>query len=201
METGGKKNRSAYPEPSIVVGVGRFGLQVLERLGEDWEWLKASSADESIGNLRLLHIASGESVTEQEWRALEAPTVKIAATIGEGDLPSLVLDFCILRSLGLIRYRNGYYEVALPVDAGVIQNHAEDMETESDTGGPAVESLYRRRYFQWLKLAEDPILSAEVLHGRTRNLTEFDNFISPLIRRVREGHSPNVYHLPIHDQS
>lgn len=193
MESGGKKSRSAYPEPSIVVGVGRFGLQVLERLGEDWEWLKASSADESIGNLRLLHIASGESVNEQEWRALEAPTVKIAATIGEGDLPSLVLDFCILRCLGLIRYRNGYYEVGLPVDAGVIQNYAHHR-SESDENGPSavVESLYRRRYFRWLKLAEDPILSAEVLHGRTRNLTEFDNFISPLIRRVREGHSPNV---------
>ena len=45
-----------YPAPTIVVGVGRFGLATMERLAEDWQRLKLSSEDPSIKNLRMLHV-------------------------------------------------------------------------------------------------------------------------------------------------
>ena len=48
-----------YPNPTIVVGVGDFGLACLEQLGESWLSHKTGGGDASLRNLRLLHIRSG----------------------------------------------------------------------------------------------------------------------------------------------
>jgi hypothetical protein len=177
-----------YPDPCIVVGVGRYGLQVLERLAEDWNWLQASSPGPTIGNLRLLHVGKGKKSTQDSWRRLEAATIQIARFIGDGDRPSLALDFAILRCLGLVRYHDGLYEVAVPQDAGLVQKYEEGEEAGEGHDG----RLFRRRYFRWLKLAEDPLSSAEVLANRTQDVPTFDLFVSPLLQRVREGHSPDT---------
>ncbi|HXT50020.1 MAG TPA: hypothetical protein VN811_03205, partial [Thermoanaerobaculia bacterium] len=133
---------SVYPAPAIVVGVGRFGLALLERLGEDWAGLKISGADASIGNLRLLAVRS--AAADNGWRRFEEGAVRIAGHVAGSDLPSLALDFAIVRALGLVRYRDGCYQVALPRDAGVV-----DVEEEGSR---------RLRYFEWLRLDCDPIV-------------------------------------------
>ncbi|HXT20814.1 MAG TPA: hypothetical protein VN923_08700, partial [Thermoanaerobaculia bacterium] len=167
---------SVYPAPAIVVGVGRFGLALLERLGEDWAGLKISGADASIGNLRLLAVRS--TAADNGWRRFEEGAVRIAGHVAGSDLPSLALDFAIVRALGLVRYRDGCYQVALPRDAGVV-----DVEEEGSR---------RLRYFEWLRLDCDPIVAAERLRQRAQQLQEVDLFITPLVNRVRQGHSPQA---------
>ena len=107
-----------YPSPTLVAGVGRLGLGVLERLGEDWQTLRLCGGGATLGNLRLLHIAP-ETDDEIPWRAQERATTRLARHVGDSDLPSLAVNLLILRSLGLVRYRDGCYQVALPRDAGV----------------------------------------------------------------------------------
>jgi hypothetical protein len=173
-----------FPAPGVVVGVGRFGLAVLERLGDDWSGLRLSGADVSIGNLRLLAVRSA-SAGASGWRPFEREAVRIAGYLGDSDLPSLALSLAIVRSLGLVRYRDGCYQVALPRDAGVVE-----VEVEED-GGAAPQSR-RRRYFAWLRLDPDPIVAAERLHHLAQRLQEVDLFITPLLNRVRQGHSPHT---------
>jgi len=167
----------------IVVGVGRFGLAVLERLGDDWSGLRLSGADVSIGNLRLLAVRSGEPANG--WRTFERDAVRIADYLGDSDLPSLVLNLAIVRSLGLVRYRDGCYQVALPRDAGVV-------EVEVAAGTHTEIQSRRLRYFEWLRLDPDPIVAAERLHHLAQRLQEVDLFITPLLNRIRQGHSPHT---------
>ena len=167
-----------YPAPTIVVGVGRLGLAVLERLAEDWQRLRVSSDDPSVANLRLLHVRASAQVPESSWRQGERHFVDIARYTGDGDLPSLALDFVILRSLGLIRYRNGTYQVALPQDRGLVER----------TQGHIV----RRRYFDWLSLHPDPITSIERLGILCEKQPQLSLFVQPMINRVRQGHSPRI---------
>lgn len=168
-----------YPAPTIVLGVGRFGLATLERLAEDWQRLKLSSSDPSIKNLRLIHINARQSTPQDAWRKNERQFVDIARYTGDGDLPSLALDFTILRSLGLIRYREGSYQVAMPRDAGVVEKGLQGR-------------VVRRRYFEWLTLHPDPIAAIERLELICDQRSRLDLFIRPIISRIKQGHSPRA---------
>ncbi|MFP4599422.1 MAG: hypothetical protein ACLFVJ_14280 [Persicimonas sp.] len=174
--------KQEYPSPTIVVGMGRFGLAVLERLGEDWEGLEQATEDASLKNLRLMHLRADEHVDARDWRDNERQSVEIARYTGDGDLPTLALDFVILRSLGLIRYRNGTYQVAVPRDDGVVE-----VPT-----GRAEPDFARLRYFDWLNLSPDPVSSVERLRSLSAREADLDLFITPLVNRVRQGHSPRA---------
>jgi hypothetical protein len=176
-----------YPSPSIVVGLGKLGLAVLERLGEDWETLQQAGGGASLKNLRLVHVRADAEVPDARWRDGERQYVEIARYTGDGDLPTLALDFVMLRSLGLVRYRNGTYQVAMPRDQGVIEIPGRQV------AGRAVEDEFaRRRYFEWKALSPDPITSVERLRALKAREPAFDLFVSPLVNRVRQGHSPRA---------
>jgi hypothetical protein len=176
------KKHTEYPSPTIVVGMGNFGLSVLERLGEDWEGLERATEDVSLKNLRLLHVRADEDVSDKAWREGERQFVEIARYTGDGDLPSLALDFVILRSLGLIRYRNGTYQIAVPFDDGVVE-----VPTDRDE-----DDFARRRYFDWKNLSPDPISSVERLRVLKARQPDLDLFVTPLVNRIRQGHSPRA---------
>lgn len=178
-----------FPSPTAVVGVGALGLEVLERLGADWEALRLAGGDETLENLRLVHVEPrGES--EEPWRRLESPATRLARHAGESDLPSLALNLVVLRALGLVRFRDGTYEVALPRDAGVVEGQDLALGAEDD---PESESLlHRRRYFDWLGLSPDPVTAVERLYRLAEGSSELDLFITPILNRVRQGHSPRA---------
>ncbi|MEM1203024.1 MAG: hypothetical protein AAGN66_07330 [Acidobacteriota bacterium] len=170
-----------YPAPTVVVGLGRFGLAVLEALGEDWQGLRLSGSDASLDNLRLLWVhPEGDELAP--WRRREAPTVHIARYVDNSDMPSLALDFAILRSLGLVRFHHGCYQVAMPQDRGLI-----DRGGEQDS-----RRLVRCRFFEWLNLTPDPITSAERLKREAEDHADLDLFVTPIINRVRQGHAPGT---------
>ena len=166
--------RPAVPEPTIVVGLGRFGLSVLERLGETWERLREATDDPRLGNLRLLHVRGNDDKGD-DWRADEASARRLADAIGEGDQPMRALDFLFLRSLGLIRYHRGMYEVAL----------ARDYEMCRD-------GRTRLRTFVWRELDPDPTRAIDLLALRTAREADLDLFLTPFLERVRAGHLPRV---------
>lgn len=202
-----------YPAPSLVVGLGRFGLAVLERLGEDWQQLRLSGGDRSLENLRLLWL-HGEDDKDISWRTPELKELAVAHFIDDGDLPSLVLDFVLLRTLGLIRYHHGVYQVAVPQDRGPIresdfplerekaeedgaadgaagsrETHEADHEQE---GGASDSQFRRRRFFEWWDLGPDPIEAADELRRQVERRGSLDLFVAPILHRVRQGHSPWV---------
>jgi len=191
-----------YPAPTIVLGVGRFGLAVLEHLGEDWMGLALSGADETLANLRLIAAlpdgdreaaGGGEDRAHRAadtWRSREIRAGRIARELGEGDLPSRALDFVLLRSLGLVRYRDGAYEVGIPRDGGAIE--VDDPAPPGQAGRRPVRTIRRRRYFHWIALSPDPIVAAERLRQATERYKDLDLFLTPLVNRVRQGHSPRA---------
>jgi hypothetical protein len=183
-------SQPVFPAPTIVVGVGRFGLAILEQLGEDWMGLRLAGADPSRKNLRLVSVRPADDRAEEEWCEHEKGVVAVANYLGEGDFPSLALDFALLRSLGLIRYRDGSYQVALPRDAGVVEVHRPDAGVVQAHKLEA--GIYRRRYFEWIRLSPDPLISAERLRHLTQRLKDLDLFVTPLLNRVRQGHSPRA---------
>lgn len=200
--------RQVYPAPNIVIGVGRFGLAVLERLGDDWMGLEMSGADASIKNLRLVAIravlAAAEPVPAAAsagavesapgdgdgggWRTAEGPGAQVARHLGDGDLPTRALDFAVLRSLGLVRYRDGTYQVGVPRDDGVVE--VEEEGTGGTGGGHQV--VRRRRFFRWTDLSPDPIVAAEKLRLVTERDRGVDLFLAPLLHRIRRGLSPRI---------
>lgn len=174
-----------YPAPALVLGVGRFGLAVAEALGEDWYWLDRCGGDPSLRNLRLLHVSpGGAGDADARWRRTERQPREIALHVGDGDLPSLVLDFVVLRTLGLVRFRDGFYQVAVPRDAGVVET--------APTHQPDEPHVARRRYFAWRSLGPDPVQAAERLKFRQSNDPELDLFVTPILQQVRQGHSPRI---------
>jgi len=179
-----------YPAPSLVVGIGRFGLAVLERLGEDWQQLRLSGADLSLENLRLLWLHP-ENGCEDCWRKQdrELKRLRIARYIQDGDLPSIALDFVLLRTLGLVRYRHGIYQVAVPKDRGPVRVSDLGVEVVGE-GAEDKERLVRRRYFAWQNLDPDPLRAAEELRRQAEHQGSLHLFIAPLINRIRQGHSP-----------
>ncbi len=176
-----------YPSPTLVLGVGRLGLAVLEQLGEDWRWLTESAqGDASLANLRLLHVKP-EELDEAAWRASEQTSVSIAQHVGGGDQASLAVDLLILRALGLVRYRDGSYQVAVPKDAGLVE-----QEPAPDGATGERSRVVRRRFFSWQTLSPDPMVAADRLQELSEANSALDLFITPLINRVRQGHSPQL---------
>ncbi|HEX2253791.1 MAG TPA: hypothetical protein VHQ65_11040 [Thermoanaerobaculia bacterium] len=196
-------HRFVYPAPTLVVGVGRFGLALLERLGEDWHDLAQAGADPTLQNLRLLAVRSAPDHGPEDWRRGEERTAAVAAYVDDSDQPSLALDFAILRSLGLVRYRNGNYQVAVPRDAGVVEMDEKGGPTRAPgTGAEARRDagrhrLERRRFFAWSDLAPDPVTAAERLHRMAERSSELDLFVTPVLARVRQGHSPRTLLITI----
>ncbi|HKH48729.1 MAG TPA: hypothetical protein VKM72_29030 [Thermoanaerobaculia bacterium] len=182
-----------YPSPTVVIGLGRFGLALLERLGDDWMSLRQSGgeADASLENLRLIWVHP-QDPQASAWRRQEWDARALARTMGEGDFPSLALDLVILRTLGLIRYRDGVYQVAVPRDAGVVDTKA--LQPAGAAGGVPIPEgrVQRRRYFEWRTLSPDPIVAVERLHRLAERHNDLDLFITPILNRVRQGHSPRV---------
>jgi len=173
---------AAYPAPTVVVGLGRFGLAVLERLGEEWRWLAAAGDDPSLKNLRLLHARPTDDGEDPRWREGETLSIDVARWAGDGDLPTRSLSFAVLRALGLVRYYDGRYQVAVPQDAGLVEL----------VGGPEDRHHHpaRRRFFTWHDLSPDPLVSVERLWELSESTPELDLFVSPIVNRVRQGHSP-----------
>lgn len=206
-------SQAVFPAPAVVVGVGRFGLAVLERLGEGWMGLRLAGADASRKNLRLLAVRPKDEEAEARWCQHEKAIVAVARYLGEGDLPSLALDFVLLRALGLIRYRDGSYQIALPRDAGTVEvgdrkllrllKKIRDGKDPAEPDGASAETdeenpigpqqwVFRRRYFEWIRLSPDPIVAAERLRQLVQQVKDLDLFVTPLLNRVRQGHSPRA---------
>lgn len=182
-----------YPAPTVVLGVGRLGLAVLERLGEDWHSLSQAGGDASLANLRLVYVhpgREGETSRPAVWDSAERRTVELARRVGASDLPSLVLDFVILRSLGLVRHRDGTYQVAVPQDAGWVDREPRRESESVEREAPGEPWGERRRYFDWRDLDPDPVVAAERLQRVADRSTDLDLFITPILSRVRQGHSP-----------
>lgn len=205
----------SYPAPTIVVGVGRLGLAVLEELGESWRALHEAGGDATVANLRLLHVNAaspgGNGAAPDEdpaWRAGEQTWAAIAEFIGADDGPALAVDFVLLRTLGLVRYRHGVYEVAAPRDHGLLETpdraHARDDEAEIGERHPEPEPTAERgqdverppvrrvRSFEWRELSPDPVVACDVLHLKLQREADLAQFVSPLLQRIKRGHSPTV---------
>ena len=235
MATDGRESPTlapmAFPEPAIVVGIGRFGLATLERLGMSWSAQQDAHVDPSIGNLRLIHACAAGRDEEPVWRGVDRNSSLWADVLGVGNSPQAALDFAILRTLGLVRYRDGVFEVAVPRDggavvvpvgsAGPLSGQApeepvvefDDWAIESDDEGPAAAPLpepgferleagaaeeanevktRRIRYFRWLTLDEDPVIATDLLRRRAEREKDLDLFLTPILSRVRGGHSPST---------
>lgn len=181
-----------YPEPTLVVGVGRVGLAVLERLGEDWATLQRLRPHQALRNLRLVHVTAPDSDRQPTdlnpcWRAQEAAVRAVVARMGYGDLANLALDFTLLRALGLVRLVNGMYELARPVDWGAVQATAETGAPGSVLGRP-----FRARTVEWLPLSADPLVAVERAAEMRRQYGALDRLMGRLLFRVRAGHSPQT---------
>jgi len=191
MDSSGREHKT-YPFPSIVVGVGRMGLGVVETLAEDWSDLRSAGDDPTLNNLRLIHVGVGSGDDDQasKWLVNDHLAVSLAKFIEEGDLPTLAVDLVMLRSLGLVRFRNGCYQIAIPVDRGVV-DLVENRKVEGD--GQELQSEPRRiRYFDWRTLGPDPVVSAQMLRRLTDNVSDVDLFLTPILNRVKGGFGPGT---------
>ncbi|MEC7986214.1 MAG: hypothetical protein VX278_13700, partial [Myxococcota bacterium] len=130
-----------YPNPTIVVGVGDFGLACLEQLGESWLSHKTGGGDASLRNLRLLHIRSG-CEDPLEWVKAETRFGSLLERLQDTKLPAMALAWAILRSIGLIRYNTGQFEVAMLHDAGLVsrEKHSTTEETHAASTDTASKS-------------------------------------------------------------
>ncbi|MFH1465183.1 MAG: hypothetical protein ABIO70_12425 [Pseudomonadota bacterium] len=206
-----------YPTPAIVVGMGRLGLATLERLGEDWSWLGVSDPQPSHGNLRLVYLRAGTEQGEDgapstgshhvSWRERERFAVSVALYVGDRTGPSRAADFALLRSLGLIRYHDGLYQLCVPRDDGVVDVPADPPPPCGVSGGSPEEGAgveepaaapsrgtraARRRFFAWVDLDADPLVAVERLWETCERVSEVDLFVRPILSRVHEGHSPQL---------
>jgi hypothetical protein len=179
-----------YPSPALVLGVGRLGLAVLERLGAEWQLRSESGDDATSGNLRLISVLPQEHCDRPGlWRAREARALHLAGQVGVSDMATLATDFALLRSLGLIRFHQASYEVAVPANGELYKR---DPKKGSDGMPEDGADVYRRRYFRWLSLGTDPLAAVERLALARERDVELELFVSPLLGRVRLGHVPRA---------
>lgn len=200
-----------YPEPTLVVGLGRVGLAVLERLGEDWSGLRALNPDPALRNLRLLHVSARTDGPTRDrdalcdfglaWQRNELHVRALVRNMGEGDLPDRALDLAILRACGLLRFCDGQYQVAEPYQAGVAEVPHVDIAAvfgepatepgESAAGGEhLIARPVRCRSVRWLTLAADPMIALDVLGELRRTQVALDQMLGRVVFRIRAGHSP-----------
>ena len=108
----------AFPTATLVIGVGQMGQKILELLGERWSWIAQDNPDDpTLHHLRLLHLNPTRSPA---WEHAERHERTLAQSEGDATEPDQVLDFLILRTIGLIRYRHGAWQIASPQDQGPI---------------------------------------------------------------------------------
>jgi hypothetical protein len=181
-----------FPEPAVVVGIGRFGLAVLEKLGTSWSWLNDAGVDASIENLRLVHLRSEGPDDAPAWRNVDGMAVVRADLVKDGDTARSALNMAILRTLGFIRFHGGMYQVAVPRDAGAAVLSPGSRAEGEPSDGDEVAETRRARYFEWLALDEDPVIAADLLRRRSEREKDLDLFITPVLERVRNGHSPGT---------
>ena len=205
-----KPTTQAYPAPTIVVGIGRFGLASLEELGASWRALADGGADATLANLRLLHVKAEvpgranqiDADADPAWRRSEAKWAEIAEFIGTDDAPALAVDFVLLRTLGLVRYRNGSYEVAVPRDHGFLEAAHQQTDDRPGVQQPAAASATtatterpparRIRTFEWRELHPDPLVACDTLRLKLQREFDLAEFVSPLLKRIKRGHSPEI---------
>ncbi len=181
----GPDSFAAIPEPTIVLGLGRFGLSVLEQHGETWQRLFDATGDPRLANLRLLHVR-GVDDHAMVWRDREVSTRALADAIGESDVPMRAIDFLFLRTLGLVRFHRGTYEVAIARDHGV------SAKDDGRDGSERDDKTRRVRSFEWRELNPDPLRSIDALRSRISQEADLDLFLTPFLERVRAGQSPQV---------
>lgn len=182
----------AVKEPTIVVGLGRFGLSVLEQLGETWESLRDATGDPRLANLRLLHLRGADDGAFA-WRAGEDSARGLADAIGEGDGALRAVRFLFLRTLGLVRFHRGTYEVAVARDVGVTALGSSESDEGEVSSQPDRQVVSRRvRTFEWRSLSPDPIRAVELLQISISRDAEVDLFLSPFLERIWAGHSPQL---------
>jgi hypothetical protein len=120
MANGTNNRKATYPQASCVIGVGDFGLSVLEELREEWQALRDSGVDNAVRNLSLLHLDGQERHQPSQWvTERESDASKLADFVGVKDEGRWALDFAILRSIGVVRRMNDVYQVAVPFDLGI----------------------------------------------------------------------------------
>lgn len=109
----------AFPTATFVIGIGELGRDVLAQLGERWSWVQEDNPnDQTLGHVSLLHIDPEPS---DAWeREVRKEQERLTEDEGRGSAPDDVIDFLFLRTLGLIRFQDGYWEVARPHDTGAL---------------------------------------------------------------------------------
>lgn len=203
------KQKHTYIKPTIVVGLGRFGLGCLELLGERWN-SRRNVDDNSLGYLRLLHVDYQEDL--DEWVKREQHIADFVSERSSDDLPENAVNFLILRTLGLIRYNSGMFQVAMPEDAGLITAKKDEQtghlirrfdidikeisrkrELDSNEASSLLAPrLYKRKYFRWLNLSTDPVSSSQRLVEVREQNNNLHHFVGSIIHKVRLGHSPHI---------
>ena len=194
-----------YPSPSIVLGIGKFGLASLEFLGEKWLSRQATGGDASLRNLRLIHADFDESkYLSSDWSHTEKRVSNFLAQVRSDDMPNQALDMLILRTMGLVRFYDGAYQVCAPRDGGfmsvIYENGIFRFPTDSEKinseyeskNGDKTTKLYRRKFFDWLTLGTDPISAVQNLASLRLSNPKYDNFVGAILHRVKLGHSPQV---------
>jgi type IV secretory pathway VirB2 component (pilin) len=118
--------------PTLVVGLGRFGLACLEEIHDAWALDQGLDDDPSRSNLRLVWAHGGQDgkdgVSASAWRGADDVVATLAHRLGVGELPTRMLDFLLLRTLGVVRLRGRTFELAEPELLGVQSgNHVVDV--------------------------------------------------------------------------
>ncbi len=183
-EKGASGPSTLADEPTIVLGLGRYGLALLEQLGQTWERARDASDDPRLANLRLVHVR-GQDDDHDAWRAQDVDSRRLADEIGEGDEPVRALDFLFLRAMGLIRFFRGMYQVALARDLGVVQEDGDLVSEQSATAR-------RLRTFEWRDLNPDIERAHELLRIEIARDPRLDLFVTPFLQRIRAGQSPRI---------
>ena len=112
------------------------------------------------------------------------------------DMPAQSLDMLILRTMGLIRFRDGHFQACYPKDGGFISMVEEDelfrFPTADEKDKTDGSKLYRQKYFEWVSLGTDPLVAVQNLADLRGGNPEYDHFVGAILHRVRLGHSPNI---------
>lgn len=117
-ETTDEIQGGAFPTATIVVGIGKMGDRILHQLGERWSWIATDNPhDQTLSHLSLMHL-DASSLKGEAWARAEAFEAYLAREEGDASGPDRALDLLVLRTLGLIRFIDGEYQIASPVDEG-----------------------------------------------------------------------------------
>lgn len=118
-EAADETQSGAFPTAIVVVGIGKMGDRILHQLGERWSWIATDNPhDQTLSHLSLIHLDESALAGEPAWERAEAFEAFLAREEGDASGPDRALDLLVLRTLGLVRFVDGEYQIALPVDEG-----------------------------------------------------------------------------------